>query len=458
MRGLTKLKLNWPLSLKIYLAVCDLTFLLMNMMGNIDCFLENPRQSNVVGPVEADPEYQLIVDSNNMAVEIDNETTTIHKFIKDKYSKRFPELESLVHTPLEYIQTVKLLQNELEVTRADLSEVLPAATIMVVSVTASTTQGHRLEEGELQKILEACEMALEINSYKIKILAYVESRMSLVAPNLSRIVGPTVAAKLMGIAGGLTSLSKMPACNILVVGAQKKTLAGFSTASVLPHTGVIYYSEMVQNMPQDARRKAARLLAAKSTLAARVDSFHESPDGSIGERLATEVRMKFNKILEPPHVKAPKPLPKPDDLPRKKRGGRRVRKQKERYAQSEMRKQANRMTFGEIQEDAYQEDLGFTTGQLGKGGGTGPVRGPTVDKKTQVSISKRLQRQIQKAQVFGGKSSVRGTTSGTASSVAFTPLQGLEIVNPMAAEKRLQEANQKYFSSAAGFRSQKPTI
>ncbi len=66
----------------------------MNMMGNIDCFLENPRQSNgepvyafvfiymyygfhftVVGPVEADPEYQLIVDSNNMAVEIDNETS-----------------------------------------------------------------------------------------------------------------------------------------------------------------------------------------------------------------------------------------------------------------------------------------------------------------------------------------------------------------------------------------------
>ena len=45
----------------------------------------------------------------------------------------------------------------------------------------------------------------------------------------------------------------------------------------------------------------------------------------------------------------------------------------------------------QIQEDAYQDDLGFATGQLGKGGGTGPVRGPTVDKKTQVSISKRLQ-------------------------------------------------------------------
>lgn len=30
------------------------------------------------------------------------------------------------------------------------------------------------------------------------ILAYVESRMSFIAPNLSKVVGPTVAAKLMG--------------------------------------------------------------------------------------------------------------------------------------------------------------------------------------------------------------------------------------------------------------------
>ena len=35
----------------------------------------------------------------------------------------------------------QLLQNDLEVTKVDLSEIVPAATIMVVSVTASTTQG-----------------------------------------------------------------------------------------------------------------------------------------------------------------------------------------------------------------------------------------------------------------------------------------------------------------------------
>ena len=38
-------------------------------------------------------------------------------------------------------------------------------------------------------------------------------------------------------------------------------------------------------------------------------------------------------------------------------------------------------------------------------------------------ISFTFQRQVQRAQVYGGKTSVRGATSGTASSVAFTPLQ-----------------------------------
>ena len=36
---------------------------------------------------------------------------------------------------------------------------------------------------------------------------------------------------------------------VQVLGQQKKTLAGFSTAAVLPHTGFIYYSEIVQSVP-----------------------------------------------------------------------------------------------------------------------------------------------------------------------------------------------------------------
>ena len=95
------------------------------------------------GPVEADPEYMLIVESNNIAAEIDQEIASLHKLAKEKYSKRFPELETLVVQPLDYLLTAKELKNHLDQTKNNeiLENFLSQATIMVVSVTASTTQG-----------------------------------------------------------------------------------------------------------------------------------------------------------------------------------------------------------------------------------------------------------------------------------------------------------------------------
>jgi RNA processing factor Prp31 len=85
----------------------------------------------------------------------------------------------------------------------------------------------------------ASDMAMELAETKRKIFDYVESRMAFIAPNLSAIIGANIAAKLLGAAGGLTNLSKMPANNISLLGQQKKVAQGFSTATQLPHTGVL---------------------------------------------------------------------------------------------------------------------------------------------------------------------------------------------------------------------------
>ncbi|CAO1390893.1 unnamed protein product [Diamesa serratosioi] len=410
--------------------------------------------AEMIGNVESDPEYQLIVEANNVAVEIDNEVSVVHKFTKDKYQKRFPELDSLIMGEMDYIRSVKELGNDLDQAKNNetLQQILTQATIMIVSVTASTTQGEHLTEKELNQITEACDMAIELNNFKIEIYDYVESRMTFIAPNLSAIVGASTAAKLVGLAGGLTKLSKMPSCNLLILGAQKKTLSGFSKVAMLPHTGFVYYSDIVQDTAPDLRRKAARLVANKSTLAARVDASHEAIQGEIGIRFREDIEKKLDKLQEPPPVKFIKPLPKPLEGGKKKRGGRRVRKMKERYAITEFRKQANRMNFGDIEEDAYQDDLGYSRGTIGKTG-TGRIRLPQVDEKTKVRISKTLQKNLQRQQqIFGTSTSVKKQVSGT-SSVAFTPMQGLEIHNPGAAEKTISEANAKYFSNTSGFMS-----
>jgi RNA processing factor Prp31 len=65
----------------------------------------------ITAETDSSNRLQLIVEANNIAADIDDEIGVVHKFAKDKYSKRFPELETLVVNPLDYLLTAKELQN-----------------------------------------------------------------------------------------------------------------------------------------------------------------------------------------------------------------------------------------------------------------------------------------------------------------------------------------------------------
>ncbi|XP_058736734.1 U4/U6 small nuclear ribonucleoprotein Prp31 homolog [Vicia villosa] len=392
--------------------------------------------------LEDDPEYQLIVECNALSVEIENEIVIIHNFIRDKYRLKFPELESLVHHPIDYARVVKKIGNEMDLTLVDLEGLLPSAIIMVVSVTASTTTGKPLPEEVLSKTIEACDRALALDSAKKKVLDFVESRMGYIAPNVSTIVGSAVAAKLMGTAGGLSALAKMPACNVQLLGAKKKNLAGFSTATSQFHVGYIEQTEIFQTTPPPLRMRACRLLAAKSTLAARVDSVRGDPSGKTGRTLKDEIHKKIEKWQEPPPAKQPKPLPVPDSEPKKKRGGRRLRKMKERYAITDMRKLANRMQFGIPEESSLGDGLGEGYGMLGQAG-SGKLRVSAGQSKLAAKVAKKF-----KEKNYGSS----GATSGLTSSLAFTPVQGIELTNPQAHAHQLGSGTQStYFSETGTF-------
>jgi hypothetical protein len=179
-------------------------------------------------------------------------------------------------------------------------------------------------------------MALQLEEDKGAILRLVQLKMDRIAPNLSAAVGTEIAAQLMGVAGGLISLSKMPACNVQVggrvvgdcarvsaavassmfqlpasalclrpdavlpsvpqshrcsqarrrrppslpashpvqvLGAKRKNLAGFSSTTAQPHQGFISASDIIQQTPPSLRSKAARLVGAKCTLLARIDAY-----------------------------------------------------------------------------------------------------------------------------------------------------------------------------------------
>ena len=84
------------------------------------------------------------------------------------------------------------------------------------------------------------------------------------------------------------------------------------------------------------------------------------------------------------------------------------------------------MNFGELEEDIYQNDLGYTRGNIGKGGIGSGIRMAQIDERTRIRASQTLKKNLQKEQAtYGGATTVKKQISGTASSVAFTPYQVL---------------------------------
>ncbi|KAF9904540.1 U4/U6-U5 snRNP complex subunit prp31 [Linnemannia zychae] len=407
--------------------------------------------SDVSGMVEDDPEYQLIVKANTITVAIDNEVLVVHKFIRDHYEPKFPELETLVANPMDYARTVKRIANQEDITKVNLHDILPSATVMVVVVTGTTTEGRDLTDAEWKACEDACDLAFELEKAKATIIEYVESRLTFIAPNLSAIIGTTTAAKLMGQAGGLTALSKMPACNIQLLGKDKALNSALSAASQVKNVGYIYYSPFASTLPSDIRKKAQKIIAAKIALAARIDRVHSYPDGSWGRKIREEIEKKVEKFLEPPPQKNIKALPAPLEAPKKRRGGRRARKEKELYAVSEMQKLKNRVEFGVEEQEVmgYGESQGLgMLGQNHSGPGAGRIRAAQQNNRNRGKISNRNAARL--AQY--GQSSGAGT-AGTASSIAFTPVQGIELVDPNAAAARVKAANEKYFGSGGFFKA-----
>eukprot|EP01094_Clydonella_sp_ATCC50884_P028189 TRINITY_DN8378_c0_g1_i1.p1 TRINITY_DN8378_c0_g1~~TRINITY_DN8378_c0_g1_i1.p1 ORF type:complete len:516 (+),score=182.80 TRINITY_DN8378_c0_g1_i1:93-1640(+) len=414
-------------------------------METIEQFIDGDVTGQGGSLEEEGREYEVLVAANKWVMKIVDEISLVHKFVRDHYSRRFPELEQLVPNAMDYVRVVRRIGNDMDMKGVQLQEVLPAASLMVVKLTASTTAGVPLTSEQLARVMTACACAVELDNAREKNLSYVASRMEFLAPNLSAIVGTSVAAKLIGAAGGLMALARMPASNVQMLGSSHKSLAGFSTASTVRHVGYIFECDIMRNTPPSVRKQAIRLISTKSTLAARADCYsggrpaEGQERGAVGQKMATEIKKRIEKLQEPPPAKQLKALPAPDDQPRKKRGGKRMRKMKARYAQSEMRKMANRVAFGEAQAEAGNEGL-----ELG-------MLGSSKNRVRVVVSEKRINKKLAQERSRLGTATAHTGGSGLATSLAFTPVQGFELENPDVAKKRVEDANKRYFSNTGTF-------
>ncbi|KAH7830917.1 U4/U6 small nuclear ribonucleoprotein PRP31 [Monocercomonoides exilis] len=352
-------------------------------------------------------EYDLFAQSNYFVENIEDEVRQLHGVISGLYHPKFPELDGIVTNPFDYAKVCKAIGNSTTFEISQLNLVIPPQVAMSLKLTSSLSSSP-LQQSIFEEVIEGCDRILELESLRSILVQFVESRIQFIAPNTSRLVGAGVAAKLVASAGGLDKMAKMTSRDILYCGVSVKTTTIGTKVGFLKGS-FITQCELVRSTPKTLREKATQMLSGRVSLCSRIDAAGQCPSGSWGQDYKDELEAKIDKLLEPPPIKEEKPRPLPPTQRKKRRGGVRVRKMKERYRVTDIRKAQNKIMFGE-----EEEEVGLTGHSFGslvqKGSGVGFVKIQT--KGLDYKLSKKAQKQ------FGFK---KKETSGFQTELGLTP-------------------------------------
>ena len=306
---------------------------------------------------------------------LSSEIEVVHKYMIMIYSKKFPELDTLIPDAKQYATVVNTIEN-LTAQGYD----IPTFTqefqnkgelnkeqnlVVLMSMKTSFKNGMSLGDSVLSKLTMAKEHIISLTELRGQISDYISSKINEIAPNVCALVGPQIASLLIAHAGGILGLSRIPNCNLASIGKAKHLSHEQHTVlGGLRQNGYISNSDIIQKLPATYHKQMVRMLSAKISLASRVDcsQLGGNKNNAMGLKWREEIEGKIRKLHETPNVGEEKALPIPEDKPKKKRAGRKFRKYKEQFQISNMRQLQNRMEFGKQETtvtDVYGDEVGL---------------------------------------------------------------------------------------------------
>lgn len=139
------------------------------------------------------------------------------------------------------------------------------------------------------RLVALANRVLDLADEEAELRRSVEQTAPSVAPNLAALAGPVLAARLIALAGGLAELARMPSGTVQVLGAEEALFAHLRGEAPSPKHGVIYTHEAVRGTRHEDRGSAARALAGKLTIAARVDHYAGDLRPELEDELAERI-------------------------------------------------------------------------------------------------------------------------------------------------------------------------
>mmetsp|Transcript_19584 Transcript_19584/g.42209 ORF Transcript_19584/g.42209 Transcript_19584/m.42209 type:complete len:517 (+) Transcript_19584:87-1637(+) len=249
----------------------------------------------------------MIIQSIALLDQLDKDVNTFAMRVREWYSWHFPELKEIVKDNIMFARAAAVIQNKNNLVQGagedsfkELTEKLneicgDESMVEQVIAAAKTSMGMDCSEVDMLNIVNFTSRMVKLAEYRKQLSHYLTDKMSVVAPNLSALIGDTVAARLISKAGSLTNLAKSPASTVQILGAEKALFRALKTKGNTPKYGLIYHSTFIGRADAKNKGRISRYLANKCSIATRIDSFSDEPSRLYGEKLRDQVeeRLKF---------------------------------------------------------------------------------------------------------------------------------------------------------------------
>ena len=220
-------------------------------------------------------EDQLIVQTIANIGDLERITNLLTKRLREWYSLYFPELSVRISHNNAYVELI------VSKTKKELMEELQLEKSM----------GAELPKIDLDEIMHLAEEIHKLYHLREKHEKYLEGVMKKYCPNVLALAGVTIGAKLIELAKSLKRLAMLPASTIQLLGAEKALFRHIKTRAKSPKHGIIINHPLVQKAQRKDRGKAARVVADKLSLCARLDYFK-------GEFKGETYRKELEKVLQ----------------------------------------------------------------------------------------------------------------------------------------------------------------
>ncbi|MCK4718100.1 MAG: ribosomal biogenesis protein [Thermoplasmata archaeon] len=157
-----------------------------------------------------------------------------------------------------------------------------------------------MEPEDMAPIRSLARLLQDVMKEKERMERYIRVIMTNIAPNTSAVAGPVLGARLIAAARGLERLAMLPASTVQVLGAETALFLHLREGKKPPKHGYIFQHTLVHNAPQWQRGKISRSLAAKISIAARVDN-------ASGRDISKDILEQLDKRMDEIRKRYPNP-------------------------------------------------------------------------------------------------------------------------------------------------------